>query len=361
MRLDSGMLKDELDSLRVGWDLIIDPDCPDFEVSKITTKIIIDALKDHSIKSFGLKYTGGKSFHIGIAFESFPDKVNGKGIANMYLEVGRGILDYLKNYIKSDLRDALLVLDNPLGLAWRVKKSITDISDGEGLDPFSIIEIDSMVISSRHMFRLPYSVNVKSLLVSMPIEPKDLKDFKKEDARPWKVKTDLKFLKKPKLAEASLLVVEAMDYAEKNKRESREKVTQRPRRSIIKEIPKEYFPPAIKKILEGGMQDGRKRSLLILINFLRNMNWDWEKITKEIDEWNNRNHPLANNYIRTQLRWHQRRKENVLPPNYDNPVFYKSIGIKVEPEEMRMKNPVNYVLVKVKAPKTTKKRKKTNE
>jgi hypothetical protein len=356
MRLDTGLLKDELDNLRIGWDLVVDPDCPDFEVSKVTTKVVIDALKDHGMKNIGLKYTGGKSFHIGIPFEALPKKVNGKKTEKIFQEIGKGILEYLKNYIKDDLKDSLLILDNPMGLAERVNKSVTEISDKDGLDPFKIIEIDSMVASSRHMFRLPYSVNVKSLLVSMPLEPKDLAKFEKEDARPWKVKTDLKFFKEPKIAEGSMLVVEAMDWIGKTKRKERKDRVYKGPRARLKEIPKDYFPPSIKKILSGGLQDGRKRSVFILINFLRNMGWDWEKITDELKEWNEKNKPpLAINYIRTQLRWHQRRKENILPPNYDNNVFYISIGIIPTEEELNLKNPVNFVLVKLKGAKKRKK------
>ena len=58
MVLEPGMLKQELDALRIGWDLIIDPDCPDFEISKLATKLLIDAIEDHGIKNYSLKMTG---------------------------------------------------------------------------------------------------------------------------------------------------------------------------------------------------------------------------------------------------------------------------------------------------------------
>lgn len=361
MRLGSGLIKDELDKLRTSWDLIIDPDCPDFEISKITTKVMIDSLKDHGIKELGLKYTGGKSFHIGVPFESFPKKVNNKKTELLYIDLGRGILEYLKNYSKEQLKDSMLILDNPVSLAKRVGKPITEISDKDGLNPYKIIDIDSMVISSRHMFRLPYSVHVKSLLVSIPMDPKNLANFKKEDARPWKVKTDMEFLKKPKLNEAHLLVVESMDWMEKNKPRE-EKVTYKGPRIKLKKIPKKYFPPSITKILEAGFPDGRKRLILVIVNFLRNMGWNWEEVSKELKDWNSKNNPpLPQNYINTQLRWHQRRKENILPPNYDNNHYYKEIGIKCTEEELRLKNPVNYVLIKVKrvASPSSKKKKST--
>ncbi|OGI16062.1 hypothetical protein A3K63_02205 [Candidatus Micrarchaeota archaeon RBG_16_49_10] len=350
MRLESGLPLEDLDGLRSGWDLIIDPDCPDFEIAKVTTKVIADALKDHGMKEFGLKYTGGKSFHIGISFESFPKKVNSKSIELLYQDVGKGILEYLKGYVKSDLREALLVLGSPKSLSEMVKKPISEISDKDGLNPLKIVEIDSMVASSRHMFRLPFSINVKSLLVSVPLEMKDLAGFKKEDARPWKVRTDTPFLRKPKIPEASMLIVEAMDWLEKNKKTALRDLQQKGERAKLKEVPKSYFPPTILKMLDGGLADGRKRTLFVLINFLGSAGWDWEKIVAEIAEWNKRNRPpLADNYIRTQVRWHQRLKESLTPPNYDNPVFYKNVGITPTEEEMRFKNPVNYVSVRLKA------------
>jgi hypothetical protein len=123
----------------------------------------------------------------------------------------------------------------------------------------------------------------------------------------------------------------------------------------MKEIPKEFFPPSILKIMEGGLQDGRKRALFVLTNFLRSVNWEWEKIATELAEWNKKNRPpLADNYIRTQLRWHQRLKESLSPPNYDNAVFYKNIGIRPDDEEMKFKNPINYVLVKMQKPRKIK-------
>ena len=93
------------------------------------------------------------------------------------------------------------------------------------------------------------------------------------------------------------------------------------------------------------------------------MGWAWEKIEKELEEWNLRNaKPLPKNYIKTQLRWHKRQPRNLLPPNCGNENYYKNvIG---EPKDDRckgLKNPVNYVFRKMKVGKqTVRKRKKSN-
>jgi hypothetical protein len=60
-------------------------------------------------------------------------------------------------------------------------------------DPFKILSIDSILISSRHLFRMPYSINEKSYLVSLPIDPNKIMDFKKEMANPENLKRVLKY------------------------------------------------------------------------------------------------------------------------------------------------------------------------
>ena len=349
MALQAGMIKQELDRLRTGWDLIIDPDCPDFEIAKLTTKMIIKALEDHGIKNYSLKYTGGNSFHVGIPFELFPEKVNFIETQRLYPELPQKIIEYLKDYIKERLREEILSLDDPISLARRVRKNITEIIDKDGLDPFKIIQIDSMLVTSRHMFRLPYSLHERSLLVSLPIKPSQLDRLKKEDANPSKVKVEVKFLSRDvPLREATALVVEAMDWSQKHKIRI-EKIPYKGPRRAIRYIPEKYFPPCISKILMG-LSDGRKRSVFILTNFLRNMGWDWEKVEKKIMEWNEKNTPpLRQNYIRTQLRWHQREKRNLLPPNCDNDVFYKDMGVCFPDDICKgMKNPINYPFKKMK-------------
>ncbi len=349
MSLESGMTTQQLDKLRVGWDLVIDPDCPDFELSKITVKTICEALEDHSIKNYSIKFTGGKGFHIGIPFESFPKRVNDQNIEKLYPDVAKTIIEYLKDYVKDTLKERFLELDNPLGLAKRVNKSIEDIIDEEGVNPLKLVEIDSMVASSRHMFRLPYSLHEKSLLVSLPLTLDQLDNFQKEDASPWKVRVEKKFLQeRTELTEASPLVVEALDWSEKYGMKEEREEYKGPRRKL-KEVPKKYFPPCITKMLQG-LPDGRKRSVFVLTTFLQNMGWSWDKIEKELEEWNQRNpRPLPKNYIKTQLRWHKRQPRNLLPPNCDNDNYYKSILGDVKDSYCQgLKNPVNYVFKKLK-------------
>lgn len=349
MSLTVGMIKPEMDKLRIGWDLIIDPDCPDFEIAKVATQTICQSLEDHGIKSYDLKYTGGKSFHVGLCFDSFPKTVNNQPTETLYPDLPKAIIEYLKDYTREILKEEILTLDNPMTIAKRVGKPIEDIVDENGVNPFKIVDVDSMLVSPRHLFRLPYSLHEKSLLVSLPLKKSELKNFKKEDAKPENIEVKTKFfLENPKLKEASGLVVESMDWLEKYEKKE-EKVEYRRRKGVLKKIDEKFFPPCILKIMKGGLSDGRKRSVFLLITFLRNMGWEWPEIEKTLFEWNEKNLPPSRqNYIRTQLRWHIRQPRNLLPPNCDGD-FYKGLGNCLPDDFCKgMKNPVNYPFRKMK-------------
>ena len=355
MALEAGMIKQELDRLRIGWDLIIDPDCPDFELGKLATKIIVEALKDHGIKNYSIKLTGGKSFHIGLPFEIFPEKINFKKIEVLYPELPQKVMDYLKDYVREQMKEEIIALDNPLSIAERGGKSITEITDKDGLNPSKIVQIDTMLVVSRHMFRLPFSLHEKSLLVSLPVKLSQLNELKKGYAYPPRVKFKAKFLDRQiTLKEANTLVVEALDWAEKHKVVEEKRPYEGPRRKIT-QVAKKDFPPCILRILRG-LKDGRKRSVFILPNFLRNMGWDWGKIEKQMLKWNEKNKPpLPQNYIKTQLRWHKRQSRNLLPPNCLNENFYVSMDVHLPDDickgwtrKVTIKNPVNYPFRKMK-------------
>lgn len=350
MSLSTEMTPLDLDKLRIGWDLIIDPDCPDFEISKLAVKVIIGALDDHGVKNYSIKFTGGKGFHIGISFDTLPKVVNQKSIESLYPEIPRAAIEYLKNYIKDQLRDEILNLDNTNGIAKRVERPVEEIVSQNVLDPLKIVSIDSAVVSSRHLFRLPYSLHEKTSLVSVPITIQELDKFSKEDASIGKVKVKLKFLTdRLKLKEATSLIIEALDFVARHRPEETKTVYRGPDRKI-KYFTKKYFPPCILKLLEGNLIDGKKRALFILITFLRNVGWDWDQIEKEIFEWNQRNvRQLRTNYIKSQLRWHRLQKKNILPPNCDHPNFYKALGVYEDGAfHKTVKNPVNYPYKKLK-------------
>ena len=319
--LKPGMTKNELDKLRTGFDLILDIDGP-FEYSQIAAYLVVEALKFHNIDNISVKFSGGKGFHIAIPFSSFPEKVNNIETKLLFPEAPKIIASYLKEFIKEQL----------------IKKT-------QKKDPFSIVDIDTILISNRHMYRSVFSYHEKSGLISIPIDPDSILDFKKEQAKIENVKTDIIYLKESKKQEASQLIIQAFDFQKKQDKEIKPQTYDLPTKAIH---PK-YFPPCILNTLNNGLSDGRKRFLFILINFLKSLGYTHNEIVLIVQEWNKKNKsPLRENYIQAQLNYNKNTKA-ILPPNCNNEAYYKSIGICC-PENIckLVKNPVNYALRKSK-------------
>jgi len=172
------------------------------------------------------------------------------------------------------------------------------------------------------------------------------------------------FLPESREGEASLLLMQALDW---NKEKNSGEDLSQPKRKTdfqpikIEKISDEYFPPSIKKIL-AGLSDGRKRGLFILLNLFRSIGMERAELEKRIFEWNKKNPvPLKDGYIKAQIIWSYRNKV-VSPPNYDKD-YYKGIGIVPDAEEIRLKNPINYIVRKSNSSEKTssKKGKKTKE
>jgi len=338
------------ESGRIGWDLILDIDCGQTEHGKVAAAVFIDALKKHGIKNAFVKFTGGTGFHIGVPWESFPQTVDYRSTKEQYPELARKIVQYLKHFAASDLEKAFLKRWSVEELAEQRGKPVGSIMTHDGIDPFQITNVDPVLISPRHLFRLPFSLHEKSHLVSLPIRPENLKDFVKEDALPEKIKFGAGFLDKHESEEASALVMEAVDWwaKQKRRRESRAKREA----NLQSAVPIELAPPCVKGIL-SGLADGRKRSLFILINYLSSLKWDWGAIEDILTKWNEKNKPpLAESYVRGQVRWHRNRKKPLPPPNCDNEGYYASFGV-CQPDDVcggqkkTVKNPINYALKKL--------------
>ncbi|MBI2109788.1 hypothetical protein HYT58_01290, partial [Candidatus Woesearchaeota archaeon] len=105
--LKTGMTRKELDDLRLGWDLVIDIDSDFYEYNKACAELIIEALKFYDIKNIGLKFSGNKSFHIGVPFEAFPKEVNKQETRLWFPDGARAIAEYLKYMIKGHLADRI--------------------------------------------------------------------------------------------------------------------------------------------------------------------------------------------------------------------------------------------------------------
>lgn len=331
----------DLSNLRTGWDLVIDIDCDhSFQLAKDTAMLVIEELRQHGIDNISVKFSGNRGFHIGVRSEAFPEKVNEEEISDLYPELPRGIIQYLRDNLQQKMIEK--VQENDLEKLMKTE---------EGNDPYQVSDIENNW-GQRHLFRMPYSLHDSSWLVSLPIEVDELEDFQKEDAKMENIDFESGFLDEYKENEAKALVVQAMDFIEERRDEMKEK-----RREAIEKdfetpdeaLPEDCFPPTINNILEG-LEDGRKRGLLILINFYKTVGYKWPQIESKIWEWNERNkEPLPESYVKSQLNWHERQKEVVPPPNYDSNGYYRDMQVyEGDNLEKQVSNPVTYAFKKAK-------------
>ena len=332
---------------RVGWDMILDLDCDKTEHGKICAQVLASCLKKHDVKNFSIKFTGGTGFHLGIPWISIPREINYEPSQNLFPDVARKIALYLKEKIRDELRQRLLSKYSVEQLAVDINRPLGEIIKDDGLDPFEIVEVDPILISSRHLFRLPYSLNRNSFLVSMPLKMENLEDFKKEESSPEKIKPVLGFLDSGEKNEAEFLIAETLDWWTKNK------PPEQPKKKIeIKEaIKSDFFPPCI-KLISQGLKDGKKRGVFVLMNFLSSAKWDWNQIEEYIIEVNKKNQPpLPDSYIKSQIRYNSK-KDSKPPPNCPESVtrsekgsrgYYDSMGV-CQPDEIcqKIKNPISY-------------------
>jgi len=419
-RLSPMLKRQDIDALRCGWDLVIDVDSPDWELSKIITDAIIKQLKNHNIKGISCKFSGNKGFHVAVPFEAFPKQLNGKEMRLLFPEACRKIAQYIvemvsknkefinqidvekyqlylkkccdkcnmfisindtKKYfaygcqsckvISNDSEENQFIkcpncskiakrLDNkPIPLICPKCKEETNPINRP--DMSALMNVDTILISVRHLFRMPYSLHEKSGLVSLPIDPDKIMEFDKKEAEPNNLKiSKFKFLDESKVVhgEATQLILQAYDYNTKHPIEASQLLSD-PNKiySILKSgeqknfeeltaaIPEDFFPPCMKIIL-NGMQDGRKRALFILVNFLSSCGYSYEKIEEMLYAWNKKNpEEMREVYLVGQLRYHKQQNKKILPPNcpHTDTIHYKEIGV-CQPDNlcMTIKNPVQY-------------------
>lgn len=333
------------DKLRTGWDLVIDIDADDgMAYAKEAARGVVDELEMHGLseETISVKFSGNRGFHIGVRAESFPDRIGGTDIDQLYPKLPQAIVGYLRERLHDRLAEAFREID----------PGKEDVLSEEG--PYEVADIENDW-GKRHLFRMAYSVNEKTIdgphgtLVSLPIAIEDIEDFEKEDARMLEVEVEERFLDDYTEGAATDLAVEALDWLSRQ-RMREDDDDGKTRKDGDYDIPdealaQEHFPAPIKRIL-SGLDDGRKRALFILATFLRQVGYDWDAVEAEIWDWNDRNkEPLRDNYIKSQLQWHRRQEDPLMPPNFDKDV-YKDIGVIDEEEDRKMlenfENPVPY-------------------
>ncbi|QQG39990.1 MAG: hypothetical protein HYS81_01090 [Candidatus Aenigmatarchaeota archaeon] len=343
--LRTGISSADMKDLRTGWDMIIDIDSSiGLDASKLAALRVLDLLRSYGVEAT-VKFSGNRGFHIGVPWESLPKTIDYEPATHQFPKVPRIVASYIKETVKDRL---FADLKKSKGSLHELMEELGDVQ-ATTLSPYLFVDIESNW-GERHLFRLPYSLNEKTWLASVPLARTELDSFKIEYASPERA---VKYKPQGFLApggDADSLVVAAMDWHASRVKEERKETTKHVKRT--KEVPESVFPPCIKLIM-GGLADGRKRSVLVLVNFLQQMNWPWEKIDAAVREANAKNKPpLSDTYVNTQLNWFRRSAEtgrSLLPPNCANDAFYTGYNI-CQPDErckrgtetIQIKNPVSY-------------------
>ncbi len=332
LKIITGMNEAQANNLRIGWDLVIDIDSKYLDYSKICAEKIINFLKFSGVKNVGVKFSGSRGFHILVPWKSFPKEVNGIKTSDMFPEWPRIIMRYLTQQTEKQLIEGITKLA-------KQSKYVKDFKAPKEVMP------DLILVSPRHLFRAPYSLHERTALASVVLNPEEIQNFDVKDADP--LKAEIKnFIPESKEGEARELLLQALDwYKENNPEKQEEKQIKGDFKPVkILKLSEDNFPPCIRKIL-GGLSDGRKRAVFILMNLFRSLGIDRDEVEKRIYSWNEKNKPpLMKGIIEAQLRAAYRNKP-ILPPNCKE--YYQGIGV-CEPDNFcrLIKNPANYVVRK---------------
>lgn len=359
LQLGSEMKKQEMDELRKGWDLILDIDCGHFTYSKLAAHILVAILKDLGINSVTCKFSGNKGFHLAVPFEAFPQEINGTLTKELFPEAPKRVAFYLRDKLRPLLEKAIMTVEKnsiskimektgkdfkDLVMNQDNKSSIETESGKDRLNVDSFLEIDTILIAPRHLYRMPYSFHEKSGLVSVPVDINEILKFKKNMAAPENVNLEIPFLdrKAAEKEEASRLFINAYDFHPK---EIESKFEKKEYKLPEEAIPEEYFPPCIVNMLKG-LEDGRKRAMFSLTNFFRGAGWSVDAIEQKLYEWNENNpEKLREVILKGQIHQLKKKKDAVPPHNCKR--YYQDLQV-CSPDSFcaKIKNPLQYSKVK---------------
>ena len=362
LSLRPGMSKKDLNSLRIAWDLIIDIDCPHWEISKLITQLLVNEIKNQGVRNVSVKFSGNKGFHIGVPNECFGDSY-----AVDFPELPRKICEFLLSQIFEESKKKIVeILVRDYGdnyfekLETIFEKPRSELIVNDELNPIAIIEVDTIMLNPRHLYRMTYSVNEKSGLVSIPINPDHVLLFDKNIA-----KIENNIYSRFSFLDRSLSVKGEADKLLYNAIESKspeifkdeinrqfEDLNEKSDAELEYEefheyIPEKYFPDSIVKFLEAKYNDGKKRALFVLKNFLASVGWKFEEIEKRLIEWNsNFEEPLRESVLKGQLfnlKNQLKQGRIMMPPNFENNSYYDEIIGDVI-DYKKAKNPVTLAI-----------------
>lgn len=467
LSIKTGATRKEQDDLRKGWDLVLDIDAPDWDVSRLTAWLFVESLKAHGVRSISVKFSGNKGWHIGVPFESFPNHIldtDGKrdlAMKNLFPDMPRAIAGYLLEYMgKSE--NGLITIDNdaitfgwdvsraparpaathlPLskdsrryalaafaGIAKKEPKDLLEtycplcdkavernaaqysldcanpacqyrspqrytreekgmLDDKDLVCPKchrimdltllarkigcthspagyqhrlrlgEVIQVDTVLLASRHLYRMAYSLHEKSGLASVVVPHDHILDFDKAEADPKTISLDRMFLDPAACVhgDAEQLAAAAWRWHAKReeasaKRSVRLDANGQPMGSEFEEvtemIPETHFPPCMRNIL-AGMKDGKKRAMFALTNFMGVCGWTPDAAEARLHVWNAESgkfgDPLREVAIKGHMRTVRMKKERIMPPNCKS--FYQDLGV-CKPDDFcsRVRNPALYAI-----------------
>lgn len=331
----------QYNELRIGWDFLIDIDSKYFDYSRIMAKQIIGLLNFHGVKNVGIKFSGSKGLHLIIPWKAFPKEINEQKTSDNFPNWPRILLKYITEKVRPSLTKEITRLTLGSGAEY-----VRDYEASKEVIP------DLVLVSPRHLFRMPYSLHEKTALASIVLTPSEIETFELKDADPMKLTADKvhNFYPDCLEGEATQLLTEAFDWAKQNEIENPQEEKKVSGKYAdykpieLNNINDSQFPPCTKNILKG-IGDGKKRAVFALINLFRSVGMQKEELEKRIFDWNKKNEvPLKEGYIRSQLEWSYKRKP-IMPPNCKE--FYQGIACCTPDNSCAsIKNPVNYLVRK---------------
>ena len=380
--LNDNLSDEEKSKNRIGWDLILDLDGIDIVHSKIVAKLILDFFDDLGIKSSSIKFSGNKGFHIGVPFEAFSNQIIGIGETRLlFPEAARKIASYIIHEIQADISKSILEQEGSIEkiskkYGFEIEDLISDKPEIYNFDYMKLIDVDTILISTRHLFRMPYSLNEKSGLVSIPIKNDKVMEFQKSWAKPKNIKPEFnkhfEFLRyNPSNGkDADILLTKAYedDYVDMMAENLSNKSSKSEFNLVINEkIEIKDFPQTIQYILSNNFEDGKKRALFILMTFLSSIKWDIKTIEDIVYDWNDKQKPkLKKGYITAQFSWFKNQSKLISPPNFENTAYYEGIGIPKDVIEKdkkafrgrEVKSPIHYIILMTRKSNSKKSKKK---
>jgi hypothetical protein len=374
------------DGNRLGWDLILDLDGVSFEYSQIVGKLLVDYFTSIEVHNVSVKFSGNKGFHLAIPFEAFS-KFNGLNETRLlFPDVAKKMAMYLMYHLRGKISKTILDKEGGIENISKMYDIPMDelVNKDEGsyfFDFMKVIEIDTILITSRHLFRMPYSFNEKSGLVSIPIHKDRVMEFTKDEAKPENVDPskyiEFEFLyydpKYGKDGDVLLHIIEQPDddsftgesgtYIDSGDLEEKISLIQnRKRESMGKMIlasggevfeidgtvEMKDFPETIKFALAHSFLDGKKRGLFLLLTYLTSINWTYDQIEDVIKTWNSaQEEPLKPNYVKAQITWFKAQPGKISPPKFNNDNYFRHIGIT---DEVIQKDRIAFKNVTIRTP-----------